>query len=1045
MNKYKIILMIFFSILSLTNVMAQKDGIKVSGRVVSSYASKPLPDAIITISGVDETIVCDSLGHFTVDGVPARANISVWCPGFYTKEEPIANRTQIQIVMIPEDMIGYSEKVVLPFRGTVVEKNKSTSLTAVSKNGLSLNLTDVEDGFRKIPGLQLISKSGQSQEGSYFSIRGVNTMVANSTPLIVVNGVPYMPDMNESGIIGGYSKDIFSILNVQDIENITVLKGADAALYGSLGSNGVIMIETDKAADLDTKVEFIGQYGLSWNNSSLPVLGVDDYKSLMGNIALTKYEDMTDALNAFPYLKDDPDFYYKYLYNNNTDWQDLLYRNAFVTDNVLKIKGGDAIAKYDFSIGVKNKQGTIKETNASKYYARMNADVTLSKNVSLFSTISFAYTNSRVAEQGMVLETNPILTAMRKGPLFSPYNKDDMNNLLPDFAPIRNEDGELIVNNSVSNPLSVVNDVEMKEHAYDVLLDAGLQYRINEDWKLRATFGLNYNLKQEDAFVPGMSSMTIMPLNGELAKNTVRSAEGTTMNTYYALNLSYLKKIAHIHTIAASLGGQIAMNSIDYNAGSGYNTANDYYKTLNNVQAIGRNYFGYINKWNWMNYNASVKYNYNNQFFAGVNLAADGSSAVGADAARIYLYPAVNAAWNVRNTLFKNVSFLNDLNLRTEYVMTGNSRFASSIGEYYYLNRVFKGLSGLVRAGIPSTKITPERTNTWNAGLDVAMFNNRLTLTLDYFDSRSKDLIMPVTVSSVYGTDAMYRNLGEVSNKGIEFGAQIALIQSRDFKWYVGGTISTNKNEVKSLGTESSIILPMSDGSAVISEVGQSLYSFYGYQTAGVFATDDEAVAAGKGGQALTNAIGVPFAAGDMRFVDQNGDGKIDKDDRVNLGNALPDFYGNFYTNFQYKGLEVSAVFGYSKGNKMYNGVRRSMESMSDFSNQLTSVTRRWMYEGQVTDVPRAVYGDPMENNRFSDRWIEDASYLKLKELMVSYKFKLFAGTTVFVAAENLFTATEYLGLDPETMYSYDSSMRGFDYGKIAAPRTVKLGFKVQF
>ena len=250
---------------------------------------------------------------------------------------------------------------------------------------------------------------------------------------------------------------------------------------------------------------------------------------------------------------------------------------------------------------------------------------------------------------------------------------------------------------------------------------------------------------------------------------------------------------------------------------------------------------------------------------------------------------------------------------------------------------------------------------------------------------------------------------------------------------------------MKSVGGENSMILSMSDGSAVISEVGQPLYSFYGYQTDGVFATDDAVVAAGKDGQALTNAIGVAFAAGDMRFVDQNGDGKIDKEDRVNLGNALPDFYGTFYTNFQYTGLAVSAVFGYSKGNKMYNAVRRTMESMSDFSNQLTSVTRRWMYEGQITDIPRAVYGDPMENSRFSDRWIEDASYLKLKELMVSYKFNLFAGTTVFVAAENLFTATKYLGMDPETMYSYDSSMRGFDYGKIASPRTVKLGFKVQF
>ena len=1027
------------------SLKAQKGGVKISGTVVSSYDNQPLSDAVITLSGMDETVTCDSIGRFVVNNVSAKATISVWCPGFYTKEEPVAGRTELHIVLIPDDMKGYTDKVTLPSVGLVRQDVKQTNLTSVSKNELNLALTDVEQGFRNIPGIELISKGGQNSEGNYFKLRGANTMIANSSPLIVINGIPYMPDMNESGVIGGYSKNIFSVVNVQDIENITVLKGADAALYGSLGSNGVIMIETDKAADLDTKVEFIGQYGLSWNSATLPVLGVNDYKSLMGNIALTKYEDMSDALAAFPFLKEDPDYYYNYLYNNNTDWQDLIYRNAFVTDNVLKIKGGDAIAKYDFSIGVKNKQGVVEETNSTKYYARMNADVNLSKNVKLFSTISFGYTNSRVAEQGMISETNPILTALRKGPLFSPYNKDSKNNLLPDFASIRDADGNLIENNSVSNPLSVVNDVEMKQHAYDVLMNAGLLYTINDNWNFKADFGLNYNLTQEDAFVPGVSITTIMPLENRLAENTIRSAEGTTLNTYYALELGYQKVLASIHTVSATAGAQIAMNSIDYNAGSGWNTANDYYKTLNNVQTIGRSYYGYINKWNWMNYHVSAKYNYNHQLFAGINLSADGSSSVGTEASRIQIYPAVNVAWSVSNSLLKNMSQLDNLNVRAEYVMTGNSRFASTIGEYYYLNRVFKGLSGLVRAGVPNTKITPELTNTFNVGLDLAMFNNRVMLTVDYFNSKSSDLIMPVEISSVYGSNYMYRNMGKVVNQGFEIGAQIGLIQNRDFKWYIGGTLSTCKNEVKSLGGESEIVLSMSDGSAVISKVGQPLYSFYGYQTAGVFATDAAAETAGKDGKALTNAIGVPFAAGDMHFVDQNNDGKIDKDDRVNLGSQLPDFYGSFFTSVEYKGIQLSLTFGYSKGNKMYNAVRRSMESMSDFSNQLTSVNRRWMAEGQITDMPRAVYDDPMENSRFSDRWIEDASYLKLKELMVSYKFKLFGGTTVFAAAENLFTATDYLGLDPETMYSYDSSIRGFDYGKVANPRTVKLGFKVQF
>ena len=545
---------------------------------------------------------------------------------------------------------------------------------------------------------------------------------------MVVNGIPYMPDLSESGIIGGFSANIFDILNIQDIENITVLKGSEAAIYGSLGSNGVILIETDKAVDLDTKVEFIGQYGIAWRNKKYPLLGVDDYKSLMGNIALTKYEDMSDALSAFPYLKDDPDYYYNFLYNNNTDWQDQIYRNAFITDNVLKIKGGDAIAKYDFSLGVRNHQGIIKNTDASKYYARMNADVNLSKVVTLFTTISFAYTNNKNIEQGMILETNPLLAAFRKGPLFSPYEKDDENNLLPDYASIRDDEDNLIVNNSISNPSSVVNDVEMKQHAYDILLNVGLQYQIINNLKMRAIFGLNYNLRQEDVFIPGISKKTIMPLKDLLAKNTVRSAEANTLNTYYALNFVYDKMINRIHSITAILGGQIALNHTHYNAGTGYNTANDFYKTLNNVPSISRDYLGYIHKWNWMNYNASIRYGFNSQFFAGANMSIDGSSAIGKDVSRFHVYPAFNIAWNIRNSLLKNIELINNLNLRAEYLFTGNSRFSSDIGNYYYENMPFKGFSGLVRAGIPNTHIKPELTKTFDIGADFAMWNNRIPI-----------------------------------------------------------------------------------------------------------------------------------------------------------------------------------------------------------------------------------------------------------------------------------------------------------------------------
>jgi hypothetical protein len=301
---------------------------------------------------------------------------------------------------------------------------------------------------------------------------------------------------------------------------------------------------------------------------------------------------------------------------------------------------------------------------------------------------------------------------------------------------------------------------------------------------------------------------------------------------------------------------------------------------------------------------------------------------------------------------------------------------------------------------------------------------------------------MPVSVSAAYGTDYVYANAASAQNNGWEIGAQYAAIQTKDLKWYVGGTISANKSSVLSLGSQKNMIMSMSDGSAVISEVGSPLYSFYGLQidkSNPVFSTTGQATTAN-----LKTAAGEAYEAGDVHFVDQNNDNIIDDRDRVNLGGANPTIFGSFYTNIQYKGFELSANFGYSVGNKMYNAVRRSMESMSDFSNQLISTNNRWVSEGQVTKMPRASYGDPLGNSQFSDRWIEDASYMKLKELTLSYNFKFMNGTTVYISGENLFTITNYLGLDPETMYSYDSSLRGFDYGKVSLARSFKIGFNVK-
>jgi TonB-linked SusC/RagA family outer membrane protein len=1042
MNKIKISTICIAMILSLLNAFAQKKEWNLEGTVLEPYKNAPIEGAVINITGQKTSIKTDSNGKFQIKLNSSNGEITVWYPGYYTSVQPIAERKTIKIVLIPEDKLGYSDNMLLPFKGSTNIREKQTNLFAIQKKDISKNNTDVEQILAKIPGMQIIEKSGMPGEGSFFGIRGINSLSASTSPLIVVDGIPYMPDMNESGIIGGFSKSVLNSLNPRDIQNITVLKGSDATLYGSLGSNGVIMIETDKAVDMDTKVEFSSQFGVEMNQAKMPVLGVNDYKNYIGNVALTKYDDMSDVLSLFPYLVNDPTYYYKYLYNNNTNWQNLIYSPGFTTDNVLKIKGGDEIAKYDVSVGYKNMGGQMTGTNYSKYYARLNSDVNLSRKLTFNSSILMSYMNYKLQEQGMLDATNPILASMKKGPLFSPYEKDADNNLLPDFASIRDASGNLIVNNMVSNPLSLINNMTVNDQDYDVQINLGLKYKINENISVNGIMGLYYFFTRQNVFVPGVTLQSIMPLNDMLATNTVRSAQGTTFNTYYNLNANFIKTFADVHQLKASIGVQSSMNYNEYDAGTGYNTANDFYKTLGFVTSSSRNYYGYINVWNWLNFNANAQYIFNHQFALGANVSLDASSSTGTDAQLYQIYPAINATWMIKNSLLKNVDLINKLNVRAEYATTGNSRFSSSLSKYYYINKAYRELSGLTRSGIPNTQIIPETNQTINLGTDISMLNNRLDLTIDIYRTTNKNLIMPVSISAAYGTDYMYANSATAENSGYEIGAQFAAIQTKNLKWYIGATVSSNINKIISLGDQKNFVMNMADGSSVISEIGQPLYSFYGLQidkTNRVFATSAEAAAAN-----LKTPSGLAYQAGDMHFVDQNGDHVIDDRDRVNLGNANPNLFGSIHTSIQYKGFELSANFGYSLGNKMYNAVRRSMESMSDFGNQLVSVNNRWMNEGQITTMPRASYGDPLGNSQFSERWIEDASYIKLKELTLSYNFKFMNGTTIYLSGANLFVITNYLGLDPETMYSYDASLRGFDYAKVPLARSFKIGFNIK-
>lgn len=1044
MKTIKIIFTTLLLLLSVASVYAQ--GRKISGKILSPL-NKPIEGAIISAVGSKDAKTGVD-GTFKMELKENTTQISVWAAGYYPETRLVDDNSQVVILMMPESTYKYNESAVLPMR---IESSRPELTSAVN-----INKKDFTQGSMKIDralagqvaGLKTTRAGGMPGEGSYMNLRGIRSFVGSNAPLVVINGVPYLPDSRESQLINGFSRDIFQAYNIQDIQNITVLKGAEASMYGSMGSNGVILIETDGATsdNLDTRVSFYGQYGVNWNNKRMPLLTGNDYKSYLSDIGMTYFGNMEGFFSEFPFLSD-PNSKYNYLYNNTTDWQDEIYKNGFVTDNLFRVEGGDAIAKYDLSLGYALENGLMDYTKSQRYHTQLNTNVLISKWVEMTATVGLAYLTGNYQQQGMDNVSNPILAAYSRAPLLSPYKKDNDGNILDTYSTYY-YGNSTNMDFAVSNPLAIVNTLDGRNRQYDVNFRLGLVYKPFNGLSFNGTFGMFYNYNKEHLFIPGLSDKSILPIVDQYgnAENTVKEGVGETLNIFANGNVRYQRLFQGIHHLNILAGAQMLITQNKYEGGAGRNTPNDFYQTLGDTKTIGRYFYGYQEKWNWANFYAHADYTYRDMVAASLNVAADGASSAGTYGNHFYIYPYGGVTLLGKGWLpLTNSTLVNRLNLRAEYGLSGNSRFSSNLGKYYYTSLPYMTTSGIVRANISNTTLKPEKNIQFNLGLDMSLLRNRLEVTLDYYNNLSKDVIFAVPHTSALGSLNYYANCGEIKNRGVELAVQASLVRTRDFEWIIGGNIARNESEVESLGNTSQLINSYSDGAQLVSRVGESPYQFYGYQTLGVFSTQAEADAAN-----LVNQKGQAYQAGDIHFVDQNGDGRIDSKDRVSLGSAAPKYFGGFFTRISYKSFALSAEFSYSKGNQAYNGVRRSLESLSTFGNQSAAVVNRWSLEGQQTNIPRAQWNDPMGNNDFSDRWIEDASFLRMKNVTFSYSFdkkflNFFRSGTLYVTGENLLTATKYLGLDPEFSYSYSDAMQGFDYAKMMQPKSIKFGVNLNF
>ncbi len=449
-----------------------------------------------------------------------------------------------------------------------------------------------------------------------------------------------------------------------------------------------------------------------------------------------------------------------------------------------------------------------------------------------------------------------------------------------------------------------------------------------------------------------------------------------------------------------------------------------------------------------------LNYGFQDKYFAEAGMSMESSSRYGnqVESALKFggvcwaLFPSINLGWLVSSEDFmKDIKGLDQLKIRAGIGMSGNDNIENASNTTYFeAVRYVLSATGLALRNLANPKISWETVLKKNVGMDASLFNGRIMLSMDLYDNRTDNLLMLKTPAVWSGIASYWTNGGSLSNKGYEVNLQSTLVRVKDFSFTAGGMISHFDNKILSLADGNYYTSVY--GGQVLTAVGQPMGQFYGYKTKGVFSTTEDAKNANLSVRQSTGAL-LPLEAGDVHFVNQNSDQVIDEKDKTIIGNPNPDFFGSFFAGFHYKNLGLKAVFNYSYGNDAYNYLRTQLESGSSFYNQSVYMTNRWMSEGQVTNLPKSTYGDPKGNNRFSDRWIEDASYLRLKTVEFTYdipvrKIAFLQGMTVWLSADNLWTLTKYLGSDPEFSSSNQIYYRGIDTGLVPQSKGFNAGVR---
>jgi TonB-linked SusC/RagA family outer membrane protein len=1035
-------LLVFMTGFTKLSGQTEASGFTVKGTVISASSGKPLAGAMLKLSGA-KPVMTEENGNFTLvvqkkESANAAYLLEASAPGYAKRKYFLTGGKTLMVQLYEEGYQGTDAPVETPF-GTASSLMSSYSEKTIEPT-LGSDPESTPDGLLQgaIPGLNAVFRSGQVGSGSNMYLQGFNSLVATSQPMFVVDGVPY-DNYGYKSLISNYQTNPLSAIDVKDIESITVLKDG-TGLYGGKGANGVILIKTLRSKDATTKIEAHVNVGISLVPTQLSLMNASQFKSYLGDLLVTSGLTSAEIQELAPFNQEKPtaDIYGRYSgnsdyyrYNNNTNWQDETYQQAFSQDYYLNIKGGDQTALYAISLGYMTQEGIMKNTNYNRFNTRFNSDITISDKMKAHTNMSFTQGVRNLQNEGAASTTNLLYNSFVKSPFTTSYKMSEEGQASPNL-----EDVDIF---GVSNVSALANTMDLYNENYRFLGSISFDYTFNKNWRIDAMGSLHFNKDRERVFLPDLG-VAHDTLSNAVVLNESQHRVERLFALYGDAHVTFNKQLSLASNVIARAGLRYQNTQSENDYGLAYNSSSDDFRSIGygdlNLRKIG----GTLGIQNWRSLYANADFIFQNKYLVSAILTADASSRYDGTS----VFPTVSGAWLLSSEDFmQDVSSVNLLKIRISAGKSGNDDIGNSQNKKYYVSQSWLGYNGYVLGGIPNRELKPEITTKYNLGLDVSLLNERLSISADIYRHYIDDMLTYSSAPAYSGFDSYLSNGGSMKNTGFDVSINGRILNG-SLKWDLGLNLSKYKNEVTKLdcGTQETEVC----GATVQTKVGQPLGVFYGYQTNGIYQYQADAEAEGL--YLMNGSVQQKFEGGDVRFVNNNAlDLEINEDDRTIIGDPTPDLFGSIFSSASYHHFTLDFKLNYSIGGDVYNYMRNKLESLSGYENQSQSVLNRWRVDGQKTDMPKATWGDPMGNSRFSDRWIEDGSYLRLKTLTVGYEVMMkkqsVRSLNLFVTCENLLTFTKYTGLDPEFSQSESPLYYGVDAVTCPQPITISLGVKI--